>query len=67
MPDAARKPPPLPGYHPDFNQEASGSDSGSEEESEEELERKAFTLKQLIRKLHISAPVNAVMCLIGKS
>eukprot|EP00794_Sanderia_malayensis_P012166 gene12166-13421_t len=42
------------------------SESDSEDESDEELQRKAFTLKQLIRKLHISQPVNAVMCIIGK-
>lgn len=37
-----------------------------ESESEEELERLKFTLKQLIRKLHISNPVDHVMCLVGK-
>ncbi|XP_035227346.1 telomerase protein component 1-like, partial [Stegodyphus dumicola] len=28
--------------------------------------RKGFTLKQLIRALHIDSPVNSVMCLLGK-
>ncbi|XP_077996822.1 telomerase protein component 1-like [Glandiceps talaboti] len=35
-------------------------------ETEEELIRLTFTLKQLIRKLHITAPVESVMSLIGK-
>lgn len=38
----------------------------SDSESEAEVERLTFTLKQLIRKLHISDPVYHVMCLIGK-
>ena len=38
----------------------------SEEESEEEIERLSFTLKQLVRKIHISDPVYYVMCLLGK-
>ena len=38
----------------------------SEAESEEEIERLSFTLKQLIRKIHISEPVEHVMCLVGK-
>ena len=38
----------------------------SESESEEELERLKFTLKQIIRKIHISQPVDHVMCLVGK-
>ena len=49
--------------------ESSESDSvvvGSDAENEEELERKSFTLKQLIRKIHISEPVEFVMCLVGK-
>ena len=37
-----------------------------ESESEEELERLTFTLKQLIRKLHIVKPVDHVMCILGK-
>ena len=37
-----------------------------ESESEEELVRLTFTLKQLVRKLHIAEPVEHVMCLIGK-
>ena len=40
--------------------------SDSENETEEEIIRKTFTLKQLIRKLHITSPVDNVMCLIGK-
>ena len=39
---------------------------GSEGETEEELERLSFSLKQLIRKIHISEPVEPVMCLLGK-
>ncbi len=35
-------------------------------DTEEEVMRKTFTLKQLIRKLHIIEPVEHVMCLIGK-
>ena len=38
----------------------------SDEESPEEMERLSFTLKQLIRKIHINEPVEYVMCLIGK-
>ena len=44
----------------------SDSISISESSSEEEIQRKSFTLKQLVRKLHISSPVYSVMCLIGK-
>ena len=44
-------------------QDNSSSDSS---ESEAELERLTFTLKQLIRKLHITEPVEHVLCLIGK-
>ena len=44
----------------------SGSISKSDSSSEEEIQRKSFTLKQLVRKLHISAPVYPVMCLVGK-
>lgn len=40
--------------------------SFDDKESPEELEKKSFTLKQLIRKLHITEPVEHVMCLIGK-
>ena len=38
----------------------------SEEETEEEIEKLSFTLKQLVRKIHISEPVYYVMCLLGK-
>ena len=40
--------------------------SDDKSETEEELERMSFTLKQLVRKLHISMPAEAVMGLIGK-
>ena len=42
--------------------------SGVSEQSdtEEEIARLSFTLKQLIRKLHVTEPVEHVMCLIGK-
>ena len=38
----------------------------SDTETEDEVERLTFTLKQLIRKIHISEPVEPVMCLLGK-
>jgi telomerase protein component 1 len=38
----------------------------SDTETEEEVERLSFTLKQLIRKIHIWEPVEPVMCLLGK-
>lgn len=38
----------------------------SESENKEEIERMSFTLKQLIRKIHISEPVEYIMCLVGK-
>jgi len=38
----------------------------STEENEKELKQRSFTLKQLIRQLHISKPVKAVMSLLGK-
>lgn len=40
--------------------------SDEKSETEEELIRLTFTLKQLVRKLHIAEPVENVMCLIGK-
>ena len=40
--------------------------SFDDQQSPEELAKKSFTLKQLIRKLHITEPVEHVMCLIGK-
>lgn len=51
--------------------EASDSDDDSsivksDAENPEELERLSFTLKQLIRKIHICEPVEHVMCLVGK-
>lgn len=52
---------------------SSGSDSEEEslvasegEEDEREVERLSFTLKQLVRKIHITEPVEHVMCLLGK-
>lgn len=41
-------------------------DTQMSEESEAEVRQRAFTLKQLIRQLHISSPVDNVMSLIGK-
>lgn len=41
-------------------------DTASDKETEEEVERLSFTLKQLIRKLHISDPAEPVMSLLGK-
>ena len=46
--------------------ETSDDDDDDDKEDEEELARLTFTLKQLIRKLHITAPVDHVMSLIGK-
>jgi len=41
-------------------------DEDPEGETEAVRERLSFTLKQLIRKIHIKKPVEHVMCLIGK-
>ena len=68
------KPQPVQPPPPPKPQESSDSDSNdsddtlvaSDTESEGEVERLTFTLKQLIRKLHIADPVEHVMCLIGK-
>ena len=38
----------------------------SDKESDKEIERQSFTIKQLVRKIHISEPVYYVMCLLGK-
>ena len=59
---------------PALNESASESESDessssvvvSESETKEEIERLSFTLKQLIRKVHISEPVEYIMCLLGK-
>lgn len=59
---------------PSLKTTAKDSDSDSEDssvvlsdsENKEEIERLSFTLKQLIRKIHISDPVEHIMCLIGK-
>ena len=66
-PPAAIPLPPAPSKSQSESSE-SGSDTivASDSESEEEMERLTFTLKQLIRKLHINDPVEHVMCLIGK-
>ncbi|CAG5115663.1 unnamed protein product, partial [Candidula unifasciata] len=37
-----------------------------EDESEEALRKQRFTIKHLIRKLHIKEPVEPIMCIIGK-
>ena len=37
-----------------------------EDETEEEVARLSFTLKQLVRKLHISEPAQFVMAIVGK-
>ena len=48
-------------------EEEEEEDKGSDgEEEEENVEAITFTLKQLIRKLHIVEPVEHVMCLLGK-
>jgi len=58
---------PADNTHPDSDADDTSSVvSDDQSENEEELERKSFTLKQLIRKLHISEPAEAVMGLIGK-
>ena len=46
--------------------QVSGVEYDEESDTEEERQLKTFTLKQLIRKLHIVEPVEHVMCLIGK-
>jgi hypothetical protein len=38
----------------------------TEDNDEKTIKQKSFTLKQLIRQLHISKPVENVMCLLGK-
>ncbi len=40
--------------------------TSSKSDNEEDLEKLTFSLKQLIRKLHIAEPVYHVMCLVGK-
>lgn len=68
-----RKPAPKPKPETSSSSsEESSSDSDSDSvvvsdsENEEEIERLSFTLKQLVRKIHISDPVEYVMCLVGK-
>ena len=64
-------------YQADFpaltlNEEDSDSESDSssivlsDTENKEDLEKLSFTLKQLIRKIHICEPVEHVMSLVGK-
>jgi len=44
-----------------------GAVSGAESDHDQKVrEQKLFTLKQLIRQLHIHEPVYSVMCLLGK-
>ena len=38
----------------------------SEDLTEKELKQRSYTIKQLIRQLHIFKPVDSVMCLLGK-
>lgn len=57
-----------PPLRSDTNSTVQSSEFGaaSDKETEEEVERLSFTLKQLIRKLHISDPAEPVMSLLGK-
>ena len=57
-----------PPMRSDTNTTAESSEvvGASDTEAEDEVERLSFTLKQLIRKIHISEPVEPVMCLLGK-
>ncbi|KAL4232139.1 hypothetical protein ACF0H5_009714 [Mactra antiquata] len=43
-----------------------GLDTVLFDEGDEDIQKMSFTLKQLVRKLHIVEPVEHVMCLIGK-
>ena len=65
-PRIPKPPPPPPSSSSNSSSDSEDSIVCSESESEEELERLTFTLKQLIRKLHIFDPVEHVMCLVGK-
>ena len=46
--------------------EISSKDAIELDENEPEIKQRSFTLKQLIRQLHISKPVENVMSLLGK-
>ena len=50
----------------DSDSENSDIVKDDESETEEELQRMSFTLKQLIRKLHITKPVEHVLSILGK-
>ncbi len=70
-PQPPKPEPPKPSKSDPASSDSDSDDSDdtlvvSDTESEQEMERLTFTLKQLIRKLHISIPVEHVMCLIGK-
>ena len=69
MVEAVKPPSPPARADSRSSEEDSEEDSvvgASDSETEEEVERLSFTLKQLIRKIHISEPVEPVMCLLGK-
>ena len=67
-PQASSKPTPQVSIATTISDDSSDDDSvvHSDKESDEEIERLSFTLKQLVRKIHISEPVYYVMCLLGK-
>ena len=58
--------PPVTSSSEDSDSDDDSSVVKSDTESPEELEQLSFTLKQLIRKIHIFEPVDHVMCLVGK-
>jgi telomerase protein component 1 len=49
-----------------FSNDKIGWDREISDETEVQIKQRSFTLKQLIRQLHIARPVNNVMCLLGK-
>ena len=64
-----KKPKPQPKENEEKDDDNSDDDVNVESDADsddENLEALSFTLKQLIRKLHIVEPVEHVMCLIGK-
>ena len=65
--DDKKKPVPV-GVTESSDSDSEDSDVVKDEESEteEELQRMTFTLKQLIRKLHITKPVDHIMSILGK-
>ncbi len=66
--EAPTKPTPQLSIATTVSDDSSDDDSvvHSDKETDEEIERQSFTLKQLVRKIHISEPVYYVMCLLGK-